>query len=113
MKKSYLTSILSVAFFLMFHAASTLKTEEVCYNSDLVKDTSIKSMAYAIVRNCEQHQASECDEKDDIVRVKVKPKNNEHTERLQYFIESLTDKNGKISVVWENLRAEILFIIKN
>ena len=113
MKKSFLTTILSVTFFLMFFGASALKTEEACYNSDIVKDTSIKSMACAIVRNWEQHKASECDEKDDIITVKVKPKNSEHTERLQYFTESLIDKNEKISVVWEKLRAEILFIIKN
>lgn len=31
---------------------------------------------------------SEYVEKDDIVRMKVKPRKNDQTERLQYFIES-------------------------
>src|SRR5688500_453050 len=34
-----------------------------------------------------QHLASEYDEKEDIVRIKVKPLKHQHTERLQYFIE--------------------------
>jgi len=41
-----------------------------------------------INKNWKQHLASEYDEKEDILRVKVKPKKVEHTERLQYFIES-------------------------
>ncbi|MBI4946809.1 MAG: DUF2911 domain-containing protein [Bacteroidetes bacterium] len=189
MKKFYVTAILSAILFLMFHSASAQKTEAVCYNPNIIKDTtkkSIKSMAYSIVgvdsikinyhspgvrkriiwgglvpydevwvtgahdattlevpkafvvngkeipagkyafftipgkkewtviinKNWEQHLASEYDEKDDIVRVKVKPKKNEHTERLQYFIESATDKNGKIAVAWEKLKVEILFGLK-
>ena len=188
MKRSYVISILSAAFFLMFHAASAQKTEEVCYNPNLIKDTtkkSIKSMAYTVVngdsikisyhspgvrkrviwgglvpydevwvtgahnattlempkafvvngkeiqagkyafftipgkkewiliinKNWEQHLASEYDEKDDIVRVKVKPKKNEHTERLQYFIEIKQGNTGTIAVAWEKLRIEFPFSI--
>lgn len=189
MKKSYVAAILSAIVFLMFHSASAQKTEAVCYNPNLIKDTtkkSIKSMAYSIAgvdsiiinyhspgvrkrviwgglvpyddvwvtgahdattlemptafvvngieipagkyafftipgkkewtviinKNWEQHLASEYDEKDDIVRVKVTPKKNEHTERLQYFIELATDKSGKIAVAWEKLKVEILFDLK-
>ena len=72
-----------------------------------------KEWTIIINKNWEQHLASEYDETDDIIRVKVKPKKNEHTERLQYFIESTTGKNGKIAVAWEKLRVEIPFIIKN
>lgn len=161
--------------------AQQQKTEEVCYNPNLVKDTSkksIKSMAFAIAngdsvkinyhspgvrkriiwgglvpydevwvtgahdattlevpkpfvvngkeipagkyafftipgknewtiiinKHWQQHLATEYDEKDDIVRLKVKPKKNDHTERLQYFIEE--NKNGKITitVAWEKLK---------
>jgi hypothetical protein len=71
-----------------------------------------KEWTVIINKNWEQHLASEYDEKDDIVRVKVKPKKNEHTERLQYFIESATNKNGKIAVAWEKLKVEILFDLK-
>jgi hypothetical protein len=190
MKKYYVTTILSAIFFLMFHSASAQKTGEVCYNPNLVKDTSkksIKSMAFAVVngdsikinyhspgvrkriiwgglvpydevwvtgahdattlempkafvvngkeipggkyafftipgkkewtiiinKNWKQHLATEYDEKDDIIRVKVKPKKVNHTERLQYFIETAKGNNGKIAVAWEKLRVEIPFIIKN
>ena len=190
MSKYFTATILSVVFFLLAGTAMAQKTEEVCYNPNLVKDTtkkSIKAMAFAIIsgdsikinyhspgvrkriiwgglvpfdevwvtgahdattlevpkpfvvngkeipagkyafftipgkkewtiiinKNWEQHLASEYDEKDDIVRVKVKSKKNEHTERLQYFIESTTDKNGEIAVTWEKLRVEIPFSIKN
>ncbi len=161
--------------------AQQQKTEEVCYNPNLVKDTSkksIKSMAVAVIngdsvkinyhspgvrkriiwgglvpydevwvtgahdattleipkafivngkeipagkyalftipgknewtiiinKHWQQHLATEYDEKDDIVRLQVKPKKNAHTERLQYFIEE--NKNGKITitVAWEKLK---------
>jgi len=165
------------------------KTEEVCYNPNLVKDTtkkSIKSMAYAIVngdsikinyhspgvrkriiwgglvpydevwvtgahdattleipktfiangkeippgkyafftmpgknewliiinKNWEQHLASEYDEKDDVVRVNVKPRKVIHTERLQYFVETGKGNNGTIAVAWETIRVELPFTIK-
>jgi len=166
------------------------KTVEICYNPNLVKDTSkksIKSMAFAIVngdsikinyhspgvrkriiwgglvpfdevwvtgahdattiettkdlmidgklipagkhalftipgqeewiviinKKWKQHLATEYDEKDDIMRLKVKPAQNTHTERLQYFIETSNGDNGKIAVAWEKLRIEFPFTIKN
>ena len=52
MKKSFVTSIVSVIFFLIYTTAAAQKSEEVCYNPNLIKDTtkkSIKSMAYALV----------------------------------------------------------------
>lgn len=189
MKKSYGTTILSVAFFLMFHAASAQKTEEVCYNPNLVKDTtkkSIRSMAFAVIngdsikinyhspgvrkriiwgglvpfdevwvtgahdattleipktiivngmeipkgkyafftipgkkewtliinKNWKQHLASGYDEKDDIIRVKVKPKKVSHTERLQYFVEMRKAIDGTIALAWETIRVELPFSIK-
>jgi DNA gyrase inhibitor GyrI len=59
-----------------------------------------------------QHLASEYDEKQDIVRIKVEPKKVNHTERLQYFIESKDGRNGIIAVAWEMVRAELPFAIK-
>lgn len=190
MKKSYVTAILSAIFFLMFHSASAQKTEEVCYNPNLIKDTtkkSIKSMAYAVVngdsikvsyhspgvrkriiwgglvpfdevwvtgahdattlempkafivngkeipagkyaffsipgetewiliinRHWKQHLATEYDEKEDVVRIKVKPKTVNHTERLQYFIETGKGNGGKVAVAWEKIRVEFPFDFKN
>ncbi len=66
-----------------------------------------------INKNWEQHLASAYDEKDDIVRIKVKPAKVEHTERLQYFIEATTENKGKIAVAWENIRIEFPFAIVN
>lgn len=190
MKKSFVTAIVSVIFFLIYTTAAAQKSEEVCYNPNLIKDTtkkSIKSMAYALVngdsikinyhspgvrkriiwgglvpfdevwvtgahdattlempkafvvngkempagkyafftipgekewtiiinKHWKQHLASEYDEKDDIVRVKVKPSTIEHTERLQYFIEAGRTNTGKIAVAWEKIKVEFPFIIKN
>ncbi len=170
--------------------AEVKKTDEICYNPNLVNDTSkksIKSMAFAIVngdsikinyhspgvrkriiwgglvpydevwvtgahdattietekdlmideklipagkyalftipgqeewivivnKKWNQHLASEYDEKDDVVRIKVKPAQNTHTERLQYFIQTSNGDNGKIAVAWEKLRIEFPFTIKN
>ena len=45
-------------------------------------------------------------EEEDIVRIKVKPQKNNHTERLQYFIEPVKDNDVKIAVVWEQLKIE-------
>ncbi|MFX5957165.1 DUF2911 domain-containing protein, partial [Pseudoalteromonas sp. S981] len=59
--------------------------------------------------NWKQHLAAEYDEKDDIIRVKVKPKKSEHTERLQYFIETGKSETGRIAVVWEKIRVEFDF----
>lgn len=165
------------------------KNEEVCYNPNLVKDTtkkSIKSMAVAIIngdsikivyhspgvrkrviwggvvpfeevwvtgahdattfetkksliiggkeitdgkyalftipgkdewiviinKNWNQHLASEYDEAEDVIRLKVKPQKNTHTERLQYFIDPSGKNQGKIAVAWEQLKIEFPFMIK-
>lgn len=190
MKKSYASTMLFAIIFLMVHSAQAQKTEEVCYNPNLVKDTtkkSIKSMAYVIVggdsikinyhspgvrkrniwgglvpydevwvtgahdattlempkafvvngteipagkyaiftipgkkewtliinKNWKQHLATAYDEKDDIVRIKVKPAKNTHTERLQYFIELGQNNSGTIAVAWEKIRVALPFVIKN
>lgn len=178
-----LKGILSVIFLSMSLNGFTQKTEEVCYNPNLVKDTtkkSIKSMAFAIVdgdsikinyhspgvrkrviwgglvpydevwvtgahdattleipkpiivngkeipagkyafftipgknewaiiinKQWKQHLATEYDEKEDVIRVKVKPMENAHTERLQYFIEETKGNTAKIAVAWEQLKIE-------
>lgn len=190
MKKSFVTAIVSVIFFLIYTTAAAQKSEEVCYNPNLIKDTtkkSIKSMAYVLVngdsikinyhspgvrkriiwgglvpfdevwvtgahdattlempkafvvngkeipagkyafftipgekdwtiiinKHWKQHLASEYDEKDDIVRLKVKPSTIEYTERLQYFIEAGRSNTGKIAVAWEKIKVEFPFTFKN
>lgn len=65
-----------------------------------------------INKNWKPHLASEYDEKDDIVRLRVKPAKVEHTERLQYFVE-VRNKTGIITVAWEKLNAEFSLETKN
>ena len=72
-----------------------------------------KEWTLIINKNWKQHLAMEYDEKDDVVRIKVKTKKNEHTERLQYFIEAANGHNGKIAVAWEKIKIEFPFTIKN
>ena len=187
MKKILITVGLFLATFSLL-AQDTKKSDDVCYNPNLVKDTSkksIKSMAVGVIngdsvkikyhspgvrnriiwgglvpydevwvtgahdattleidkpfvvggveipagkyafftipgkkswtiinnKNWKQHLAMEYDEKDDVVRVKVKPAKNEHTERLQYFIES-NKKGSVIAVAWEKIRIEFPITIQ-
>jgi hypothetical protein len=51
-----------------------------------------KEWTVVINKHWKQHLASEYDEKDDVVRIRVKPQENAHTERLQYFIEPKKEK---------------------
>ena len=55
-------------------------------------------------KHWQQHLATEYDQKDDVVRIKVKPQNNEHTERLQYFMEDKGNGKGTISMAWEKVK---------
>lgn len=64
-----------------------------------------------INKNWEQHLASQYDEKDDIVRIKLKPQKNDHTERLQYFVES-TEQGCSVAVAWEKVKIEFPVVIK-
>lgn len=65
-----------------------------------------KEWTVIINKHWEQHLASEYDPKDDLVRMKVKPKKTGHTERLQYFIDPGKDGSILISMAWEKLRIE-------
>ena len=73
---------------------------------------SKKEWTIIINKNWKQHLASEYDENEDVVRIKVKPTKNKHTERLQYFIENGKGSNGKIAIAWEKLKIEFSLIIK-
>lgn len=72
-----------------------------------------KEWIIIINKHWKQHLASEYDEKDDVVRIKVKPAVHAHTERLQYFIEPGKANTGKIAIAWEKIRIEFLVTIKN
>ena len=71
-----------------------------------------KEWTLIINKQWKQHLATEYDEKEDIVRIKVKPEKISHTERLQYYIELNKNNSGKIAVAWEKLKIELPFTIK-
>lgn len=73
---------------------------------------SKKEWTIIINKNWKQHLATEYDENEDVVRIKVKPTKNKHTERLQYFIENGKGSNAKIAIAWEKLKIEFSLIIK-
>jgi hypothetical protein len=60
----------------------------------------------------QQHLATEYDQKEDVVRIKVKPVKHALTERLQYYIEPGKNNTGRIAVAWEKLRIELPIMIK-
>lgn len=62
-----------------------------------------KEWTLIINKNWKQHLATEYDEMEDIIRIKVKAKKNVPTERLQYFIEELKSNKVRIAVAWEKL----------
>jgi hypothetical protein len=187
MKKLFFFFVLLFCFGSTF--SQTQKQEEVCYNPNLVKDTSkksIKSMAVGVIggdsvkinyhspgvrkriiwgglvpfgevwvtgahdattiivdkpfvvngkevpagkyafftipgkdawtiiinKQWKQHLATEYDQKEDVVRIKVKPKKAAHTERLQYFVEAGKGREGKIAMAWEKIKIELPITIK-
>ncbi len=68
-----------------------------------------KTWIIILNRNWEQHLASEYDEKDDIIRLKLKPRKNRFTERLQYFITGERGHRRNITMTWEKIKIEIPF----
>lgn len=61
-----------------------------------------------INKNWEQHLVDDYDQKEDIVRVKVKPETEEtNQERLRYVIESEDSNAGKIVIYWERLKISL------
>jgi hypothetical protein len=71
-----------------------------------------KEWTFIINKHWNQHLATEYDEKEDVIRLKVKPVKNAHTERLEYFIEANSSNKGSISVAWEQVKIELPFVLK-
>lgn len=61
-----------------------------------------------INRNWEQHLTDEYDEKDDVVRIIMKPEQEgTNQERLRYVIEAESATEGEIVVYWEKLEVSL------
>ncbi len=95
------------------HKATALETDK-----DLViGDVDVPAGKYALFtipgreewtviinRNWDQHLADEYDEKDDLLRMKVKPVVREEVqERLKYEIRETGNNEGEIIISWEKL----------
>lgn len=99
------------------HAATNIETDKAF----VIGNTTVPAGTYAIFtipsenewtfilnKNYQQHLTDEYDQKEDVLRINVKPIISTHTtERLQYFIES-----DRIAVAWEKVRIEIPVKIK-
>ncbi len=67
-----------------------------------------------INKNWDQHLADNYNQKEDIVRVKVKPKTGEkHQERLRYVIETESNNKGEIVVYWEKIEVSLPIEVLN
>ncbi|MCC7533077.1 MAG: DUF2911 domain-containing protein [Bacteroidia bacterium] len=42
-------------------------------------------------------------QENDVIRFTVKPTQNAHVERLQYFFSNFTDDNAQVNLAWENI----------
>lgn len=63
-----------------------------------------KEWTLILNRRWQQHLATEYNAEEDVLRWKIKPVKNKHTERLQYFIEDKGNGEGTISIAWEKLK---------
>ncbi len=61
-----------------------------------------------INKNWEQHLTDQYDEKDDVVRMKIKPEiEDTHQERLRYVVEADSNTEGEIVIYWEKLEVSL------
>lgn len=66
-----------------------------------------------INKNWEQHQTTEYDQKDDVLRWKVKPDTTSAIqERLMYEIDQTGEYQGDFDLIWEKLRIKTPFTIQ-
>ncbi|MCK0190713.1 DUF2911 domain-containing protein [Arenibacter sp. M-2] len=63
--------------------------------------------------NWEQHGKDEYDEKDDVIRFKVKPTFSEEIkEHLEYKVDKVDDAEGKINLSWEKVSIDFNFKVE-
>jgi hypothetical protein len=58
----------------------------------------------------DQHLADDYNEKEDVIRVEVKPEEHDLTQRLTYSVNRIDDKSGEIVVQWEKILIKLPFI---
>lgn len=57
----------------------------------------------------DQHQADDYNEKEDVIRVEVRPEEHSLTQRLTYAVDKIDDKSGGIVVQWEKMSIKVPF----
>jgi len=57
----------------------------------------------------DQHQADDYNEKEDIIRMEVKPGEHSMTQRLTYAVDKTDDKSGEIVMQWEKMIIRLPF----
>jgi hypothetical protein len=103
------------------HDATTLEV----YKPFIIRGTTIPAGKYALFtipgrkewtiiinKNWQQHLATEYDQKEDIVRLNVRPRKNAHTERLQYYVQDKGNGKAVISVAWEKVKLDFDILVK-
>ena len=72
-----------------------------------------ESWTIIINKNWEQHLADDYDQKDDILRITVKPEyTNENQERLKYTLVPSANSEGMVQIRWEKVAVEMPFKVK-
>ena len=63
---------------------------------------------FILNKNWDQHLADDYNQKDDVIRVQVRPETNETSqERLRYVIQSQSNSAGEIVVNWEKVKVSL------
>lgn len=105
------------------HMATSLETDKTL----LIGDKELPAGKYAmftipkkdewtviINRNWQQHLADKYDEKDDVLRIQVKPENlSQHQERLKYDISKTSETEGAFRISWEKIGVTVPFKVKS
>lgn len=72
-----------------------------------------ESWTVIINKNWDQHLADEYDQKEDVIRVSVKPEQlSQIQERLKYAVVSHASSEATVQISWENLRISLPFKVK-
>lgn len=68
---------------------------------------------FILNKNYQQHLTDDYAEKDDVIRVAIKPQENIMTQRLTYSVMKLTNNIGNIEICWEKIKIVVPFKTAN
>lgn len=69
-----------------------------------------KEWIFILNKNWDQHLADDYDQKEDVIRIKIKPaKSNKNQERLAYYLTSIKDDKHLLTISWEKIRVRLHF----